>query len=198
MQDTIDRFVQDHKRMRAVLTRLTATATRAAEGEPQAEDLLFCMVDYLGEYPHRVHHPCEDTIFKALLEKSVDEAQRDIVQTNADQHRQLEDETQAIQSQFDQPAVDYDELIPLLELYVLHQQTHMRHEEAHVFPLARALLGASDWRRLEEEIADLHDPAFDQAVSRYAALYQCLDAEVHDHLYGPGVSATARFLAATG
>ena len=63
MTDIINRLRLDHKRFGELLKQLAETAEAASSGDAVAEDRLFCMVEYLRDYPHTIHHPTEDIVW---------------------------------------------------------------------------------------------------------------------------------------
>ena len=197
MSHILERLKLDHVRLRNVLNELNAAAEEAATGKTSAEDRLFCMMDYLVEYPHEIHHPIEDLVFARALEKTSDEAQAKVLYENANQHRALENETERLFAATDMEIPNFDEIKQMILYYSDHQLQHMAHEEADVFPLVKSLLEKEDWDALEEQYAALHDPLFDMAESRFSALYNCLGVDPDDPGLRLGVSSVVRFLNAT-
>ena len=190
LAEIIDRLRLDHRRFRQLLDQLTQSLKEAHSGDTAAEDRLFCMIEYLTDYPHEIHHPTENLIFARLLEKALTDEERSMIVQNANEHQALERETEDLFERVDSTA-------PLtsanIAAYVLHQNQHMDREEQEVFPLAEQLLTSEDLIALDDQYAALHDPLFDAAESRFSALYDCLDAKG----LRLGAEAMARYLSAT-
>ena len=191
MAEIIDRLRLDHQRFRQLLSQLETVAENVNSGDAGAEDRLFCMIEYLKDYPHEVHHPIEDLVFAQVLEKALSEAQRNIITDNAREHRALERETEALFNNIGAAdALNSSQIAA----YVAHQNEHMDREERDVFPLAEEILTRDDLSILEEQHGRLHDPLFDAAERRFSALFECLDTKGLDL----GADAVASFLSATG
>ena len=198
MTDIIERLKLDHQRLHSVLEALENALTEADAGDEAARDRLFCMLDYLMEYPHSIHHPIEDAVFKRLLEADLDGDQLKIVQENLAQHTLLEAETRRLFDAVDEDDTQLDALADLVSAYIQHQLVHMQHEENALFPLAGEVFTPADWAAMDEHYQALHDPLFDAAEARFSALYECLGVDPAHAVYKRGAAATARFLAATG
>ena len=191
MAEIIDRLRLDHQRFRQLLSQLETVAENVNSGDAGAEDRLFCMIEYLKDYPHEVHHPIEDLVFAQVLEKALSEAQRNIITDNAREHRALERETEALFNNIGAAdALNSSQIAA----YIAHQNEHMDREERDVFPLAEEILTRDDLSILEEQHGRLHDPLFDAAERRFSALFECLDTKGLDL----GADAVASFLSATG
>lgn len=191
MAEIIDRLRLDHQRFRQLLSQLAAIAENVNSGDVGAEDRLFCMIEYLKDYPHEVHHPIEDLVFAHVLKKPLSERQRNIITDNAREHRALERETKALFNNIGST----DALTSIqVAAYVAHQNEHMDREEREAFPLAEEVLTRDDLSILEEQHGRLHDPLFDAAERRFSALFECLDTKGLDL----GAKAVASFLSATG
>lgn len=190
MTEIIERLRLDHARFKALLRQLTETTQNALAGDATAEDRLFCMIEYLKDYPHQIHHPTEDLVFARVLEKPLTAEQREVISKNAAEHRALEHETERLLDNIDSlssvTTTDIGE-------YVQHQTHHMEREEREVFPLADAVLTENDLHILATQYEKLHDPLFDAAESRFNALFDCLDAKG----LNLGARAVASFLSAT-
>ena len=195
MSNILDRLTLDHRRISKVLGQLAGVAHAAAEGEQVDIDRLYCMIDYLGEYPHKVHHPTEDIIFNALLDKPLESEDREVVQSNCAQHETLHGLTQALIDDIDAGALDVQDAVAH---YIKTQGEHLKFEEDNIFPLAKRVFSEADWSALDARFEDtFHDPLFDAADHRYAALYECLGVEP-EGLERRARAAVGKFLHATG
>ena len=190
MAEIIDRLKLDHRRFRHLLGQLDQTLREATAGDPTAEDRLFCIIEYLTNYPHTIHHPTENLIFARVLEKTLTNKERSTIVQNAKEHTALEKETEDLLE-----IVESATTLTATKIaaYVTLQNQHMDREEHEVFPIAVNHLTAEDLSALEVQYAMLHDPLFDAAESRFSALYDCLNTDG----LSLGAGAVTRFLSAT-
>jgi hemerythrin-like domain-containing protein len=192
MQDILTRLRLDHQRLAKVLDELETAANNVSD-DPGRSDLLFCLVDYLSEYPHEIHHPTEDLVFAELLQKSLTPEQRQIVEGNARQHEELERHTAGLIDFVDRANFANNET---LHEYVRMQRQHMAYEESTVFQVADDVFSEEDWDTVAAHHERLHDPLFDAAEHQFAALYGCLGIEP-EKIRARGADATLRFFNAT-
>ena len=194
MTAIIERLLLDHARFRSVLNQATRVLEDARQGNDSAWDRLYCIVDYLNEYPSRIHHPVEDVVFKSMLNAELSDADRQRVVENANQHESLHRETEALFNAFDDPDADFDDV---LTTYIAHQLEHMHNEETVMFPMAHRVFSEADWAALEEQYELMHDDLFDATESRFGALYECLGVDPDASVRRRGAGAVARYLFAT-
>lgn len=192
MQELITRLKLDHQRLAKVLHELEIVANDVDRGTA-GSDQLFCLLDYLAEYPHQIHHPTEDLVFDELLKKPLTTEQQQIVEGNAMQHKELEKKTAELMDSVDD--ADFRDNETLRE-YVTLQRNHMGYEESVVFQMATELFSDADWQAVATHKERLHDPLFDAAEHRFAALFECLGVEP-EKMRAVGADAVTRFLGAT-
>ncbi len=167
------RLRTDHKRVADIVKSLQKLV---GNNNPDVTKL-FAHIDYLAEYPELVHHPLEDRIFnQMLLNPGLDDAQREQVERNAEQHQELNAATAEILQHAEQLLAEHKplsgEFRALVEDYVKLQLEHMNFEEQVVFPVAERWLSRSDWIEIDTADLQTHDPLFDQKVTRYDELYR--------------------------
>lgn len=189
MTDIIERLRLDHKRMHEILKQLSALLDQ----DTFSDDRLYCLIDYLKEYPHEIHHPTEDLVFARALDKALTAPQRNTIAENAKEHGMLEQETEALITAVNADGGSAATLTRQINEYVEHQSLHMKREEREVFPLMIEVLDASDWEELKAAEKALHDPLFDAAESRFNTLFELLNPSG----LNIGAGAVARFLSAT-
>lgn len=165
----------DHKRLARILTALEAWSDDAADADAATIDRVGAMIEYLAEYPETMHHPLEDRVFDLLLLRSLSAEDRDIVVTNAKQHRDLRDRTKALAAELDgalgKDTFSAEKLKRLAKDYARIQFDHMGFEETVVFPVAEREFSAEDWAAIESAERLSHDPLFDQRLTRFQSLY---------------------------
>ncbi|NKC00036.1 MAG: hypothetical protein GKR90_16270 [Pseudomonadales bacterium] len=193
MTEIIDRLKLDHKRLRRVLGATLEALDDVSDGSTTAEDRLYCLLDYLGEYPHLVHHPTEELVFTALGEQPSPEFGVDLARVRS-QHDFLERATSDLLQSVGTDSIDVDAIGDTLRAYVEAQLEHMKFEEANVFPLIESNLVALDQHEIACRLSELHDPLFDAHEQRFQALYECLGVAA-ESMQGRAAAATAQYLA---
>ncbi len=192
MHEILARLRLDHQRLGKVLRELERVAN-INDVSTTRSDHLFCLLDYLGGYPHQIHHPTEDLVFSALLDKVLSSEQRQAVKGNAMQHETLEEKTEVLLASVDDP--DFAESDALADFLRL-QKAHMEFEESVVFPIAQVVFSDADWAAIAHHQERLHDPLFDSADRRFSALFDCLGVEP-EKIRARGARAVSAYLSST-
>ena len=150
----MQRLHLDHGRMAKVLTATEQLAKdmRRAELRPYLDKLL-CVLEYVNEYPEKIHHPFEDKLFEHLLACNITPEERQQVVDNAARHQEMAAQSAALLESISRPlkAQKLTELRAALSDFVNVQREHMRFEESTVFPMAERYLDASVWEALDTD-----------------------------------------------
>lgn len=199
MSKTLDRLYVDHQRLRAVLETISKVCDGLGLDEFEAQaDHLFCLIDYLLDYPDQVHHPMEDLVFDELLELDLAKGQLEKIKQNRAQHDALKSATSELMDLVEMASNDV-ELEPFLlhlQEYIAIQQQHMKFEEKEIFPLAKEYILPAVWEKLDERFSETSDPLFDKSDRRYDAIFQMLvPSEQHK---SEMADPLRRYLTATG
>ena len=147
---------------------------------------LRAMLFYVDEFPERLHHPKESQLLFPKL-RGHDVATDEILDRLDREHAQGEGSIRALEhaltgfemmcetSERDQRRLAFEQP---MTAYVDFYLAHLRTEEAHVLPLAEAVLGAQDWAELNAAFGANLDPLAGSAVSAaYGPLFlKILDA----------------------
>jgi hemerythrin-like domain-containing protein len=198
---TIDRLLTDHRRLRNVLGALDQKMQELGSEDLEADtDHLFCLADYLTNYPDHVHHPLEDVVFERLLKQDLSEAQRQIVEHNRSQHENLTAATKRLSQQIDRMSGSFDveALRREVDDYIDRQRKHMAYEEREVFPLALSCLSSTTWDELDASYGESSDPLFDEADRRYGTIYRFLVVDPEEREPSRSAEPLLRYLGATG
>jgi hemerythrin-like domain-containing protein len=181
MKNAIQTIKDEHRSIAAVLHALKQLA-RDAE-DPSLEprfDVFRAMIYYIDQFPERLHHPKEDLVLFARLER------------RAPQAKALIDDLRAEHVKGAQLIRDLEQALVALEVgwagaektfraavdaYAEFHWSHMRKEEQQLLPMAERLLTAEDWREIDsafagndDPIADLREQDFEKLFSRIVAL----------------------------
>ena len=131
-------------------------------------NLILDILDYINTYPNHWHHPIEDVIFDYVLQKS--DQGRDVVSMLKEQHQQIEQLTQRLESEFQKVAIDstvpVETLLGLGNQYLNLQIEHLEAEENQIFPLIDDVLEERDWQKIEESTDDIKDPLFGSSIEK--------------------------------
>ena len=172
----IDELHNDHRRLSKILKLLAhQLELLKSDGSPDYI-LLQDILDYIENYPEFVHHPREDAVFKAFLERH-DELQETINNLLLE-HQEMEHMTKELREEVDGIArnalvVNKKMLEQQLLKYLKRQMHHMNTEESKVFPVLQQKLTADDLRRILENLPAKEEPLFGEVVEqRYNTLYK--------------------------
>ncbi len=169
----------EHRGMASVLSCLV-NLVRDVETrglEPDFE-LLHAIVDYVGSFLDRFHHPKEDRyLFRALAVRHpqagelIDELQEEHL-AGAVLGRELAAALHAYEAAGAPAFARFREAV---EAYRDFQQAHIGKEEHEVIPLARRYLAPEDWRAIDEAFLANDDPLFgDRPAAEYRRLFSAI------------------------
>lgn len=155
-------LAREHLALRAVARVVAFEARMLQEGKPVDGGLLQSIVDYVTEFPDRIHHPKEeDHLFARMrarnaqlcapvLDKLLDEHQKEAVHI-AELGRALK----AFQAGIDGARA---RLAELAGSYAFFLDRHIDLENLEAFPLAEKVLTEEDWAAIDAAFAENDDP----------------------------------------
>ena len=180
MSPALTRLLEDHRALGEVIMAFEVRLDRLTQRDPETLDLLASLVDYVAEYPGRVHHPREERIIDRLVDKGLTPGERVVVEVTVRQHAELASATAQLESDIDallarqrDAGVHFDHDI---RAYLALQKEHMRREEQQLFPMAVRLFSKADWRDIEAAEPDDPDPMMESRLERYANLLALVDS----------------------
>lgn len=148
----VARIKDEHLALASVLYGLRqATSRIRTHGTPDFR-LLFALVDYIIEFPDRLHHPKEDEhLFRALARRCP--AARALIAELAAEHVRGDGLIRALDEALKRYARDgseaFEPFAAAVEHYVAFHWLHMTREEEVLLPLAQRHLTLSDWVRID-------------------------------------------------
>ena len=162
MSRALATLLEEHRSIRAVLHGMDYLVKGIRTlGKTVDQRVFHAMIYYLDAFSERMHHPKEDRyLFSAIRERSAEGealiAELEEEHTHGEQSlRELAQAAiryeQGGQREF--PAFERE-----VENFARNYWDHMRREEDILFPLARGVLTAADWSRLDIEISRDRDP----------------------------------------
>jgi hemerythrin-like domain-containing protein len=157
MSDVIASLQRDHAEITKLLGMLESEILAIEVGKTPNYPLMQDIMQYLGEYSDHLHHPKEDLIFTQLLR--YDPKFRNDIDDLIEDHvliaRAGNEFAQLLRST-DADSVDVREHLGACGFnYIRTQREHMSKEDNHLFPLAAALLSASDWQVIEDAASNI-------------------------------------------
>lgn len=169
----------EHLALASVIYSLRVQVRRIRD-EGCAADLalLHAMIDYIVEFPERLHHPKEDDyLFKALGERCPQALPliRELEAEHAEGARLIEGLKDALLS-FGRDA-DIGPFAARVEAYAAFHWQHMQKEEQDLIPLAERHLSGDDWLRIGAAFKENDNPLFgirprDQADTLYRRILE--------------------------
>jgi hemerythrin-like domain-containing protein len=172
-------LLEDHKTLCEVIDALETRLPQVSKRDPETLDLLANLIDYIAEYPDRVHHPREDRIIERLIDKGLTPSERTVVELTVSQHAELGAATARMEVDMDAllskqrdagVQLDHD-----ARVYLAMQKEHMRREEQQLFPMAVRLFTPADWSEIAAGEPEVPDPLRESRLSRYASLLALIE-----------------------
>lgn len=160
--DAILQIHEEHRAIGAVVHGLQHFAKEALRHKPNLP-LLNTMLDYIEQFPQKLHHVKEETyIFSALHSRSA-EADEVIASLNA-QHADDLELTAILRSRLKdlEAGLDgaADRFLASVDRFADLQWRHMTEEERVLLPLAEKYLDEAEWSRISEAFGQNGDPRF--------------------------------------
>lgn len=156
MSQPLQAFYREHESIAAVLHALAYLAREAGQGKPVHKRVFRQILYYLDVFPERFHHPKEDAVLFAAIERRSDRA-REIVARLEKQHesgavaiRKLEQALVRWEAGGDAERAAF---VGAAATFVERYREHMRLEEDELMPLAREILDNEDWAQVEAAFA---------------------------------------------
>lgn len=162
MRTLLQSLYDEHRSIAAVLHGMRFLLREQRRRGVQVDPKVFrAMVYYLDVFPQRHHHPKEDQfLFAAVRERSregdalLERLERD----HADGAQAMRDLEQALVRYEAGGEAEFDAFEQSVNSFVDNYWAHMRAEEQELMPLARRVLDAGDWARIEAAFAEHQDP----------------------------------------
>lgn len=173
MAETIRILQQDHQNLAHLLKALERQIVRF-EGNGEADfDIVQGILEYCLNYPDLCHHPKEDAVLRRLIDR--DPKAEGMIGDLEGEHRKLADSTRHFASALHQLLAGHSDpqhwFCDTARSFLERYWQHMEMEETIFFPIALQELTAEDWRKVDEEVANLVDPMFGGKVEeRYKVL----------------------------
>ncbi|MGV8897983.1 MAG: hemerythrin domain-containing protein [Burkholderiaceae bacterium] len=167
----------EHDRLSAVIQGMQHFVRAINKGKEAPDPRVFrAMLEYISDYPHKVHHPKEDQYLFALLRKRTNKINQTLDELES-QHLQGMSQLRALEHALTryelEGAAAFQSFFDMVETYAKFYYDHMRLEESVILPAAIKFLMPDDWAVIDAQFAANADPlagcdykeSFDQLYS---------------------------------
>ena len=171
--DRISLWHAEHLNFVTLLDLLEVELDRFGRGKAPDYELMLDVMFYMTHYPDALHHPKEDLAFARVAARR--SGVRLLVDRLGEEHALLKREGDALVVALDDIVNGAITLRHHVEAparaYIATFRQHIDTEEAHILPLAAAVLDHADWAAIDSALLELADPLFgNPRDERYAAL----------------------------
>lgn len=179
----IEQLQQDHKQLMKVLYHLDRNITSlSVKTQQRCGDKVLDIINYIQVYPELWHHPAEDIIFSALLEKNT--PQTAIVRQTIEEHEILALLTEQLHHHLSQwvsgASPSPSRLIKSSRDYIDRQLQHIQIEQEVIFPLLSEL-DAAQWQVITQQLKQ-HQPSWQGEIIPTQNMSQTYQKIVGDHV----------------
>lgn len=181
--DDIARLRAEHHNFQRLMKLFQAELAQFQAGEDADYGLMRDIMQYMVQFSDRFHHPREDLIFERLLqaEPAAAHAVRSILHEHEDMAARATELVAALQQIAADAMYSRESLEAMARDYLAELGTHIRKEEAVLFPLAQRHLRAQDWAAIRAQSRAYQDPLFGGNVAPgYRALFRRLAGAAPD------------------
>jgi hemerythrin-like domain-containing protein len=177
MTEIMCMLINDHRNMTRIIDALDRQIGSLDRTGSTDHGLVRHILEYLLDYPTRVHHPVEDLVYDKL--RTRDPAAAQALDGIEREHVELEKRTRRFATAVDR-ALQGEELprkwlAQMGRDLVERLRGHMAAEETRLFPAARGGLTSSDWADVALVLGAPDDPLFGPRLREY---YRHLHEEI--------------------
>jgi hemerythrin-like domain-containing protein len=175
MKHLIESLREDHRNLSNLL-RLLETNLLALQSDNDPDyPLMVDIIEYVYSYPDVFHHPREDLLYQAAMER--DSSVREEIEPVLQQHSELKKCTHrlldSLNAVLNDALVDKTQLKDEIHEFIDLQRTHIMLEESRIYPHIERLLTSDDINWLDEQNPLTTDPLFGEHVEeRFRQLYK--------------------------
>lgn len=195
MNKAVQTIWLEHMNIASVLACLRYLLGEIDKGAWAADfQLLSDIIDYMEDFPEKMHHPKEeDYILAALRRRKPDSGP--LLDKVRDEHVKGTEMLAGLRGKLDlyesDPAA-FPGFLEAARAYIEFERRHMVREERELLPLARRALRADDWRAIEAAFARNEDPLFgDKRRTQFETLFRHI-LELAPEPMGFGAGAPGR------
>lgn len=165
----------DHTNAYRLLNLLEKEMSVFDKGDHPNFGLMQDIIDYMGEYTEKIHHPLEDLAYKKLIEKKPS-FKKDVDEL-LNEHQELEQLTKQFCLTLEEIVLESvmprDAVSRQGHDYIDKNRNHLQKEEQKILPEIAESLKDEDWKEIEPSIVKQDDPLFGKNIKdKYQALYK--------------------------
>lgn len=162
------------------MTALEKQLAGFTQVDQPAFDLLFDLIDYVGNYVDEIHHPIEDQLYQTVLART--DKGRETMERLLGDHQVIIDTTRrfrkALEALKQGSGISRSEVEKQGLEFAKQQRIHQQFEEQEAFPLLRDELNTADFEIAAGALPADEDPLTDSNMkSRYPVLFEYLARE---------------------
>lgn len=175
MPATLDRLRQEHRDAAKLLDILEAELDAFDAAASPDFEIMAAIADYFLGYPAVAHHPKEDLVFHALLERRPECAETvgDLVVEHAALGGLARHFAEAVTNVMQDAELTRQAFDNVVRQFIEAQRAHIDKEEGGLFPQAAEALTEEDWNTIDARITNAEDPLFGATPEeRFATLRQ--------------------------
>jgi hemerythrin-like domain-containing protein len=174
LQDIVAGWREEHCNFGRALDVFEGQLERFQRGDAPDYHLMLDIMYYMTHYPDLFHHPEEELAFAQVGE--CEPAVRPVILELVKQHRSLRENGEELVEDLDgivSGAISARERVETSgRTYVERLRSHIRKEEAELFPLVSRLLRDQDWAAIKRAVERRDDPLFGKVVwKQYRAIH---------------------------
>ena len=161
MPSAITVIRDEHRALASVLKGLQYLVEDLRTGrQPPDFPLMKAMIDYIQQFPDRLHHPKEDQyIFPVLRERDpATGPDLDILEAEHESGPGFINRVMAALVEYERDAAKLPAFAQALDDYAAYQWAHMNREEEIILPAAEKALLPGDWVEINAAFKSNNDP----------------------------------------
>ncbi|MBX9935802.1 MAG: ATP-binding cassette domain-containing protein [Burkholderiaceae bacterium] len=171
--ETLRIITEEHRSFWRMAIALEQVADDLDAGKPVDPAFFQAAFEYIEKFADHAHHRKEDDyLFPLMRQRSADAVP--LVEALEEDHRQAIVHLEAMRQAFAQVTAGQPPgaLVQSLRDYCKRLKNHIRTEEGKALPLARKILTAEDWQKIDARFEEHNDPLFGpEAQAEFQELY---------------------------
>ena len=180
MKLKIETLYKDHDNLRSILCLLEKLLIDIYRGSFENQLMLQRTLNYIRDYPSRIHHPAEYAVFAAISREGESNRKfHEDVNTLMQDHSEIDDiirtAIEAVSPRLVSTQPDMTDVANKLSILITRERAHLLFEEVNIYPFIAEHLSSEDWENISALIPDYDDPIFgDKVRKEYERIIEAL------------------------
>ena len=171
MKLTIETLYKDHDNLRSILCLLEKLLIDIYRGSFENQLMLQRILNYIRDYPSRIHHPAEYAVFSAISGEGGDNRKfHEDVNTLMADHSEIDEiiraAIDAVSPRLVSAKPEMTDIADRLSTLINRERAHLLFEEVNIYPFIADHLSSEDWENISALIPDYEDPIFGDKVRK--------------------------------